>query len=289
MTTTPVINPAIADPSAPATPSRLSRVLWPARQTGRFVLWILSGFGLLSYARKRRAAHGHADEIVVYTVHESFYLWALILAGFVGGACVRRWPGSEVTWGWIYLFVLLYTFVTILFDISARKATLWSGAFLLLWLSSKYLEDLEHIRSLSIVWKYLRQLRPALDPGTVTVLSWMLLIPWVGALFESYTHGRKAFSPNSIEERYLGEGREITDRSGLKFRTRYHDIFEMVLGLGAGDLEAVDNNQQVVKRWENVLLLSFAWDKLDEILHQRSAVVDAMPVDGTGTGRERPG
>ena len=69
-------------------------------------------------------------------------------------------------------------------------------------------------------------------------------------------------------------GREITDRSGLKFRSRYRDLLETLLGLGAGDLEAVDANHQVVKRWENILFLAFLWRRLDEILHQRSAVVD---------------
>lgn len=73
--------------------------------------------------------------------------------------------------------------------------------------------------------------------------------------------------PNSIEERFLGERREIIDRSGLKFRTRYRDLFETILGRGAGDLEAVDGNQHVVKRWNNILFLCFVWPKLDEILH----------------------
>jgi hypothetical protein len=34
---------------------------------------------------------------------------------------------------------------------------------------------------------------------------------------------------------------------------------ESFLGLGAGDLEAVDATHQVVKRWENILFLSFYW------------------------------
>ena len=75
----------------------------------------------------------------------------------------------------------------------------------------------------------------------------------------------------------MGEGREITDRSGLHFVIRYRDLFEFVLGFGAGDLEAVDGTGKVVKRWENILFLFFCWRRLDEILHQRSAVVDNAP------------
>jgi hypothetical protein len=102
----------------------------------------------------------------------------------------------------------------------------------------------------------------------------MLLFPWIGGLFHSFSRGRKTFSPNSIEEWFLGEGREILDRNGLKFRSRYRDVFESVLGLGAGDLEAVDNNQQVVKRWESILFLFFVWKRLDQVLHQRAAVME---------------
>jgi hypothetical protein len=129
---------------------------------------------------------------------------------------------------------------------------------------------------LSGVWSYLASLKPELNPGMASVISWMLLVPWIGALFHSFSRGRKAFSPNTIEERYLGDGREITDRSGLKFRTRYRDLLETFLGLGAGDLEAIDANQHVVKRWSNILFLCFMWPKLDQILHQRSAVMDSI-------------
>jgi hypothetical protein len=110
-------------------------------------------------------------------------------------------------------------------------------------------------------------------------MSWLLLIPWIGALFHSFGRGRKVFSPNTIEEWFVGEGREITDRSGLKFRSRYRDLFETALGFGAGDLEAVDGNHHVVKRWENVLFLAFVWRRLDMILHQRSAVVETTKVE----------
>ena len=72
----------------------------------------------------------------------------------------------------------------------------------------------------------------------------------------------------------MGEGSELTDRSGLKFRTKWRDLLETLLGFGAGDLLAVDNNHNVIKRWENVLFLCFVWPRLDEVLHQRSAVVD---------------
>jgi hypothetical protein len=102
-------------------------------------------------------------------------------------------------------------------------------------------------------------------------------VPWIGALFQTFTNGRKRFTPNEISEWYVGEGCELTDRSGLKFRTRYRDILESVLGFGAGDLIAYDNSHNVIKKYESVLFLAFLWHRLDEILHERSALVDNAP------------
>jgi hypothetical protein len=246
-----------------------------------FAWWLATGFGLLDHLLRRKSSKSKVEEIVVYCVPRSFFLWAIVLTGFVGAAAVRHDPGSAALWGWIYIWVLLYTFVTLLFDVSTPKFLLWTGIFTLIWLTSKYLEDVRDWYLLSGVFDHLRGLHPALNPGFASVVSWVLLFPWIGGLFHSFSRGRKTFSPNSIEEWFLGEGREILDRSGLKFRSRYRDLFESVLGLGAGDLEAVDNNQQVVKRWESILFLFFHWKRLDEILHQRAAVMETAADEAT--------
>ena len=253
--------------------TNLGTISWDGlRRSVRFVTRLFSGL-------RKRARRTRTEQIVVYTVHQSFYLWLIVLVGFIASTCVNRWPSTAHAWGWLYVFTLLYTIITLLFDLNSKKAMLWGGIFLLLWIASKYLEDMKHLTMLSGVWRYLARLQPTLDPGTAGAISWLLLVPWIGSLVHSFSHGRKAFSPNSIEERFMGEGREIIDRSGLKFRTRYRDLFETILGLGAGDLEAVDGNHHVVKRWDNILFLAFRWRRLDEILHQRSAVVDNAPAE----------
>jgi hypothetical protein len=239
-----------------------------------FVGWLLSGFGLLGHLFGRGNAKSRTEEIVVYCVPRSFFLWAIILTGFVAAVCLRHYPNTALLWGWIYIWVLLYTFVTLLFDVSTPRFLLWAGIFTLVWLTSKYLEDVRDMYLLSGAFEHIRSLHPTISAGFVSVVSWMLLFPWIGGLFHSFSRGRKTFSPNSIEEWFLGEGREILDRNGLKFRSRYRDLFESLLGLGAGDLEAVDANQQVVKRWESILFLFFVWRRLDQVLHQRAAVME---------------
>jgi hypothetical protein len=174
--------------------------------------------------------------------------------------------------GWIYVWVVVYFIVTLLFDLSTHKLFLWIGIFCLIWLLSKYVEHVRNIAVLGFVFSYLASLNPKLDPGTATVLSWLLLLPWVGSLFYMVFNGRKQFTPNEIGEFHFGEGSELTDRSGLRFRTNYRDILETVLTFGGGDLLAVDNHQNVIKRWDNIIGLFFSWKDLDRILHQRSVV-----------------
>jgi hypothetical protein len=107
-------------------------------------------------------------------------------------------------------------------------------------------------------------------PATETVAALtdpaQLMLWWVstpkGALWE-------------MDARPGGKWRyELTDRSGLRFRTKYRDVLEMILTFGGGDLLAVDNHQNVIKRWDNIIGLFFFWNELDRILHQRAAVMD---------------
>lgn len=269
----------IASQSNPSTPRHRTGIIDSVQRLGGFVAWLFTGLGLIPALLRRHNARTKMQEITVYSVHRSFFLWAMILTGFVSAAVVRGHPGAAGPMGWVYIAVLVYTFLTLLFDVSAGRFILWTGAFAFVWIVSKYLEDLKGAHTLSAVVHYLEHLRPALSPGLASVVSWMLLGPWVCGLFYSFANGRKRFTPNEIDEWFLGEGSELTDRSGLKFRTKYRDLLEMLLGFGAGDLLAVDNSHNVLKRWENVLFLAFLWPRLDAVLHQRSAVVDNAKED----------
>jgi hypothetical protein len=214
----------------------------------------------------------HAESVVVYSAHPSFFLWLLILSGFLGAWVVnKQWLSPEVA-GWIYVWVLVYFIVTLLYDLSTRALALWIGIFSLIWLLSKYVEHVRNIAVLGYVFDYLAGLSPKLDPGTASLLSWLLLLPWIGSVFYMVFNGRKRFTPNEIGEFHFGEGSELTDRSGLRFRTKYRDVLEMILTFGGGDLLAVDNHQNVIKRWDNIIGLFFSWKDLDRILHQRSVV-----------------
>jgi hypothetical protein len=226
-----------------------------------------------------RGRRGNIDEVTVYSAHPSFFLWLLILFGFVSAAIVHRSPHLAGFFGWFYVWVMLYFLVMLMYDFSARKLGLWILIFALVWLASKYVELLKHVAILTPVFEYFSSLQPELDPGTATALSWLLLLPWIGSLLHMALNGRKKFTPNEIGEFHFGEGSELTDRSGLRFRTKYRDVLETILTFGGGDLLAVDNHQNVIKRWDNILGLFFFWKDLDRVLHQRAAVMETGEKD----------
>jgi hypothetical protein len=213
------------------------------------------------------------DEIVVYSAPPAFYLWIVIAVGFALKGLVPVYL-SELAAGWIYIFTLIYFVLALLYDMNLKKLGLWTLVIVALWLFAKYMENLRDIAILGPILHHFAALEPRYDRGTVTVLCWLLLIPWVCSLFEMRFNRKKKFSPNEIAEFHFGEGSELTDRSGLRFVTKYRDVLETLLGFGGGDLLAVDNHQNVIKRYENIVGLWFYWDKLDRVLHQRATLVD---------------
>lgn len=214
------------------------------------------------------------DEIVVYSAPPAFFLWIVIAVGFVLKLVCPSPIVSLSAGAWIFIFTLIYFLLALLYDMSLKKLVLCSLVVAVLWLFARYMEGLHNIVILGWIMKYFASLNPQFDNGTVSVLCWLLLIPWVCSLFEMVFNRKKKFSPNEIAEFHFGEGSELTDRAGLRFVTKYRDVLETLLGFGGGDLIAVDNHQTVIKRYENIVGLWFHWGKLDRILHQRATLLD---------------
>ncbi len=213
------------------------------------------------------------DEIVVYSAPPAFFLWVVIATGFLLNLLVPKMHCERAA-AWIFIAVLLYFLVAILYDLSLKKLLLCTLVVAVLWLFAKYMESLHNVVILGTMLKHFAALDPRYEPGMVSVICWLLLIPWVASLFEMCFNRKKKFSPNEIAEFHFGEGSELTDRSGLRFVTKYRDVLETLLGFGGGDLLAVDNHQVVIKRYENIVGLWFHWAHLDRILHQRATLLD---------------
>lgn len=262
----------MADPQAPQSPSDKPQQPPAANPKSGMSIGHICAAPFVAVGRLVRGKK-KIDEIVVYSAPPAFFLWIVIAVGFVLKlVCPKILTASAGAW--IFIFTLVYFILAILYDMSLKKLVLCSLVVAVLWLFARYMEGLHNIVILGAIMRYFASLNPQFDNGTVTVICWLLLIPWVASLFEMAFNRKKKFSPNEIAEYHFGEGSELTDRTGLRFMTKYRDVLETLLGFGGGDLIAVDNQQRVIKRYENIVGLWFHWDKLDRILQQRSILVD---------------
>ena len=262
----------MADPQAPQSPSDKSQQQ-PAVKIG-----IVTRVGRVIAAPFVAVGHivrggRKPDEIVVYSAPPAFFLWIVIVTGFLLRLVCPHILTAQAG-AWIFIFVLVYFILAILYDMSLKKLVLVTLVAAVVWLFAKYMESLHQIAIIGPIIRHFRELDPKYDPGTVSIICWLLVIPWVCSIFEMVFNRKKQFSPNEIAEFHFGEGSELTDRSGLRFVTKYRDVLETLLGFGGGDLIAVDNQQHVIKRYENIVGLWFHWQKLDRILHQRATLLD---------------
>lgn len=268
------------DPTVDSTPKKV-----PVRHHKR-VIQILGGAGkglfhlvTLNAFNGSQKAKFKMEEVAVYCVHRSFFLWAMIFFGFLLGSLIKHYPVHAEGFSWAYIMVVFYTIMMVMFDFGTMKFALLSLIFGFVYVASLYLETVKGFHTVSIAVTHIRNLHPVMSFGFAAVLGHLLLIPWVYSVFEAWRSGKKTFSPNGIEERRVGEGSDVLDRSGLHFVARYRDLLETILGFGCGDIEARDGSDKVVRRYENVMFLYFRWKRIDEILLQRAAVVDNSEED----------
>lgn len=213
------------------------------------------------------------EELVVYSAPDAYFLWVVVAMGFILKPLTPEFI-SNTTAAWLFIGTMIYFIFSVVYDINVKKLLLITLVTSTIWLLARYIENMKNVEILTKLMKHFASLNPKYDSGTVSTLSWLLTIPWICSLFEMYFNRRKKFSPNEISEFHFGEGSELTDRAGLRFITKYRNVFQTLLGFGAGDILAVDNRHNVIKRYENVVGLWFKWSSLDKILHQRATLVD---------------
>ncbi len=214
------------------------------------------------------------DSMTIYSVDSGFFLWAIIAFGWILSTCVRVDPLLAGACGWIYAWLIIIFLASIIYDLNAKKFALWAIIFFAVWMGLKYAQDVQHWIVLGTITNHLANLHPQLDPGMASVISWVLLIPWIYSLFHMIAFGRKRMTPNELVEYHFMEGQEFTDRQGIKFKTKYRDLLETILSFGGGDLVATDNHGVEYKKYPNILGLYFIWPKISRIIEQRAVVED---------------
>src|SRR4051794_254015 len=113
--TRPVVTESLLPPTDPSLADAERANQHPVRfALGKifpFIGWVLSGFGLFpllwrQFFGDKNARHNY-EEVVVYSVHRSFFLWLIILAGFVCAPIANHTQshGVQTFLGWFYVVV----------------------------------------------------------------------------------------------------------------------------------------------------------------------------------------
>src|SRR5436309_3075499 len=117
------------------------------------------------------------DEVVVYSAHPAFFLWIVIAVGFGLGLLVPRVMNERVA-AWVFISTLVYFILALVYDLSLKKLLLCTLVVSVFWLFAKYMETLHHVVILGWIMKHFAALDPKYDRGTVSVICWLLLLPW---------------------------------------------------------------------------------------------------------------
>lgn len=262
--------PADAKPSAGSEPAVKGWIKRSAQKCFGAVKWFIC-LPMIFMGRRRSRQQ---DSLTLCSVDAGFFLWVMIVAGFLLAWVVRLDPLVAVGAGWAYAWLSLLFFASIMYDLNAKKLAIWSVVFFAVWMALKYGEDVQHWIVLGTITHHLATLDPKLDPGYASVISWLSIIPFGYSVFHMLAFGQKRFTPNEVCEYRLFEGDEYLDRQGVKFKTRYRDILETLLTFGGGDIIVLDNHGAEFKRFPNMLFLYFLWPKLERIIEQRAVVED---------------
>ena len=218
--------PMVAAPPTTIVPE--AKGVRASSESSCFLAWVLTGFGLIGVSRSPGRISTHRGD---RRSHRSSLVLSL---GDHPHRFPRRRMGPPFPEQPARLGMALHlrpastrSSPCCLMSAHIKAPLLWGGIFFLVWITCKYLEDWKGFRPALLGHRQAR--RPSSHARfrhrDRAELAAARAVDRLAGTSLTRT-GEKAFSPNSIEEWYLGEGREITDRSGLKFRTVYRDLFE---------------------------------------------------------------
>ena len=95
-----------------------------------FAIWVVTLGGFLTNIF-RMSPNGQVklEEITLYSVDPAFFIWPIIVFGFIGSFSTNHFPASAGFWGWVWVFTIIYIFIAILTNLNIGKLLLWGVIF----------------------------------------------------------------------------------------------------------------------------------------------------------------
>lgn len=214
-------------------------------------------------ARPTAAPRVHELRFGSYPLFTLF--WPLVVGGELCAALLHWQPEWQVNLTWVYITILMTSFVAVGFDVRRNLAIGWLLFVALCWVGGLYLNEAFEIPVLSQLKRLLAGLDARIEPGFMHAMSVLVSVGLVGVLINVFLNHRWRITANELHLFRRGDMEDAITRGAKRLSVEYPDVFELLL-LGAGHVVVRDSRgKEEIRRIPRVPFLVFRENKLDQI------------------------
>lgn len=191
--------------------------------------------------------------------------WPLVVGGELCAALLHWQPAWQVNLTWVYITILMTSFVAVGFDVRRNLAIGWLLFVALCWVGGLYLNEAFKIPVLSQVKELLAGLDARIEPGFMHAVSVLVGVGLAGVLINVFLNHRWRITHNELHLFRRGDMEDAITRGAKRLSVEYPDVFELLL-LGAGHIVVRDSRgKEEIRRIPRVPFLVFRENQLDQI------------------------
>jgi hypothetical protein len=178
------------------------------------------------------------------------------------------------TLGWIYLWVVVLVGIGV--DVDRNMAIFWIVLVALLIFLGLWLRDTRQFTLFGDIYRWFDNLDLRYNRNAGLALSIVMLVPYLVMLLWARFNSRWRITHNEFEHYAFGKMDDSLGRGAKTIRTNFPDIFEFILGFGAGTLIVFNaTGTRELRRIPHVMFLPMVRKRLNQIL-ETTAVTAAQ-------------
>jgi len=199
-----------------------------------------------------------------------YYTWPLILVGFMYPLILAATSQQAATWTWIV--TLTVVILTCASDWNRIVTLIMILITAFCWVGIVYLNS-TGVTIFKSVYNFFAEIeQPDLTP-VAAIMALLCLICFISAEIQSFLNNRWSFRPNVISRLELFEGEAPVVQGQNVPEFLYPDLWELLLGFGAGTIVITNNQSHEQHRIKNVLFLWFRKRRIRRICHTQQVTV----------------
>lgn len=217
-----------------------------------------------------RYTEEHRDAIYIASFPQIVYFWPTILALFAGA--LFQGIGGENFFGWLTILVLSFNLLILVQDFDQKKFLILVlsvvAFFLCTWIVGLY-----GFTFISRIANWILGFRPLISTDAYLLFGTILLLLWIwGAVSPLFSYWKLEQNEFMHYSQPVGKDMSIA-RIGCSIYKEIPDIFECLLGFGAGCL-VIRKENQVLATIPHIPFLSRRMEAIEHMLSETRVIVD---------------